>query len=165
MARKREGGGSEWATGWLETTAHLKPKTRDGYASLLRHHIIPRFGSRSLSSIRPVGVQRFVSELTEAGLSPSRIRQVRHLLGMLFTAAIANGMIARSPVSGGKGAPRTSPGGALSDRRPGRSRGRRGARAYRALVYLLAYGGLRWGEMAALRRSRCNLLRSRIDAP
>jgi integrase len=34
---------------------------------------------------------------------------------------------------------------------------------YGTLVYLLAYGGLRWGEAAALRRKRCALLRSRIE--
>jgi integrase len=33
---------------------------------------------------------------------------------------------------------------------------------YPTMVYVLAYGGIRWGEMAALRRSRCDLLRSRI---
>jgi integrase len=30
------------------------------------------------------------------------------------------------------------------------------------LIYLLAYGGPRWGEAVALRRSRCDLLRSRL---
>jgi integrase len=34
---------------------------------------------------------------------------------------------------------------------------------YATLVYLLAYGGLRWGEAAALRRRRCQLARSRIE--
>lgn len=34
---------------------------------------------------------------------------------------------------------------------------------YRALVYALAYGGLRWGEAAALRRRSCNLPRNRIE--
>ncbi|MGH2659347.1 MAG: tyrosine-type recombinase/integrase, partial [Actinomycetota bacterium] len=34
---------------------------------------------------------------------------------------------------------------------------------YDTLIYLLAYGGLRWGEAAALRRSRCHLTRSRIE--
>lgn len=34
---------------------------------------------------------------------------------------------------------------------------------YGTLVYVLAYGGLRWGEAAALRRKRCDLARSRID--
>src|SRR5207237_10479660 len=31
-----------------------------------------------------------------------------------------------------------------------------------ALVMILVFGGLRWGEAAALRRSSCNLLRSRL---
>jgi integrase len=34
---------------------------------------------------------------------------------------------------------------------------------YRALIYVLAYGGLRWGETTALRRSSCNLLRNRLE--
>ena len=34
--------------------------------------------------------------------------------------------------------------------------------ASRALVLVAAYGGLRWGELAALRRSRCDLLRRRL---
>ena len=33
---------------------------------------------------------------------------------------------------------------------------------YRALVLLGAFGGLRWGEMAGLRRSRVDVLRSRV---
>jgi integrase len=34
---------------------------------------------------------------------------------------------------------------------------------YATLVYLLAYGGLRWGEAVAVRRKRCQLLRSRVE--
>ena len=36
------------------------------------------------------------------------------------------------------------------------------AGAWSTLIYLLAYGGPRWGEAVALRRSRCDLLRSRL---
>lgn len=35
-------------------------------------------------------------------------------------------------------------------------------RGYDVLIELLAYGGLRWGEVVALRRSRCELLRQRL---
>jgi integrase len=35
--------------------------------------------------------------------------------------------------------------------------------SYGTFVYLLAYGGLRWGEAVAVRRKRCDLLRSRIE--
>ncbi len=34
---------------------------------------------------------------------------------------------------------------------------------YRALIYVLSYGGLRWGEAAALRAKRVNVLRGRVD--
>jgi integrase len=34
---------------------------------------------------------------------------------------------------------------------------------YGTLVYLFAYGGLRWGEAAALKRKRCDLDRSRLE--
>jgi len=33
---------------------------------------------------------------------------------------------------------------------------------YRALVLLGAFGGLRWGELAGLRRGRVDVLRSRV---
>jgi hypothetical protein len=31
------------------------------------------------------------------------------------------------------------------------------------LIFLLAYGGLRWGEATALRRGRFNVLRGRVE--
>jgi integrase len=37
------------------------------------------------------------------------------------------------------------------------------AEPYGVLVYVLAFGGLRWGEACALRRSRCDLLRGRLE--
>lgn len=152
-----------WAEEWFGTIRHLKPKTREGYEGILRKHILPRLGRRSLASVKPIDIRRFVSELVDAGYSPSRVRQVRHLLGMLFAAAVEDGAIATSPVSGIK-IPREqrremqvlTPDqvAALADAVPAR---------FKALVYMLAYGGLRWGEAAALRRSRVNLLRSRVE--
>lgn len=83
---------------------------------------------------------------------------------MILNAAVDNGYIARNPV------PREKLGGreprrdqrpltfeqvhAVANAVPDR---------YRALIYVLAYGGLRWGEAAALRRGRCNLLRNRLE--
>ncbi|MDK1010070.1 MAG: site-specific integrase, partial [Actinomycetota bacterium] len=34
---------------------------------------------------------------------------------------------------------------------------------HQTMVYVLAYGGLRWGELAALRRGRVDVLRRRLD--
>jgi hypothetical protein len=33
-----------WAVSWLSTTVHLKAKTRVGYESILRTHLVPAFG-------------------------------------------------------------------------------------------------------------------------
>jgi integrase len=152
-----------WAEQWFATTRHLKPKTREGYESLLRKHVLPRLGRRPLARIAPIDVRTVISELIDSGLSPSRVRQARHIMGMLFAAAVADRAIASSPVTGVK-VPRerrremqiltaeqvSMLANAVDDR-------------YRALVYLLAYGGLRWGEAAALRRGKVNLLRARIE--
>jgi hypothetical protein len=44
----------EWTGRWWGATSHLKTYTRDGYASLLRVHVFPRFAQASLGSIRPL---------------------------------------------------------------------------------------------------------------
>ncbi|MGH2808574.1 MAG: tyrosine-type recombinase/integrase [Actinomycetota bacterium] len=152
-----------WAEEWLATTRHLKPKTQEGYEGIIRKHILPKLGNRSLSSVRPIDIRRFISEMVDAGYSASRVRQARHLLGMLFTAAVENRAIPSSPVVGVK-IPR-------EQRREMQVLTAEQVRAvadnvserYRALIYLLAYGGLRWGEAAALRRGKINVMRSRIE--
>jgi Phage integrase, N-terminal SAM-like domain len=59
-----------WAEEWFGTIRHLKPKTREGYEGILRKHILPRLGRRSLASVKPIDIRRFVSELVDAGYSP-----------------------------------------------------------------------------------------------
>lgn len=154
---------AEWAEEWFATIRHLKPKTQEGYQGLLRKHIVPRLGRRSLAEVRPIDIRRVISEMIDEGYSASRVRQVRQVLGMLFAAAVENRAIASSPVTGVK-IPREEKRemsiltadqvSQVAEAVPAR---------YRALVYLLAYCGLRWGEAVALRRGRVNILRSRLE--
>jgi integrase len=154
---------TRWADRWSKTTVHLKPKTRAGYESLLRTHILPAFGGVSIGQIQPVQVREWIAHLSEGGLSASRIRQAYQLLSAILKSAVESGFLARSPCVGVAlpkarrremhflSAPAVaSLGEAISE-------------PYETLVYLLAYGGLRWGEAAGLRRGRCHLLRSRIE--
>ena len=64
----------EWA-GFMPTTAHLKPKTRASYASLLNATILPVLGDLPLGGLRPLDIQEWASGLAARGLSASRIRQ------------------------------------------------------------------------------------------
>jgi integrase len=153
---------AQWFEDWFATTKHLKPKTREGYESLYRCHVKPRIGTKSLASVRAIDVRRVVSELTDQGLSRSRVRQVHHLLGMIFGAAVENGSLGRSPVGKVKlladarreKEPLTvDEAHVVADNVPDRDR---------ALIYLFTYGGLRWGEAAALRRGRVNVLGRKV---
>lgn len=103
-----------------------------------------------------------VAELQARGLSASRTRQAYNLLGAMLTAAVADGLLVTSPCTGIKLprlprselrylAPRQV--SALSAAMPA---------PFDLLVDMLAYGGLRFGEAAALRRGRCELPRGRI---
>ncbi len=156
---------ADWAQEWLETREReIKPKTLMSYEGLLRAHILPTFGRIQMSMIRPLDVQRFLGQMTDTGLSRSRIRQARQLLSMILNGAVDNGYIGRNPV----------PRGRLKGKEPKREQhplsfeqvhavANAVPNRYRALIYVLAYGGLRWGEAAALRRSSCNLLRNRME--
>lgn len=153
----------EWAERWLGTVVHLKPKTRAGYESLLRTLILPEFGSARLARIQPVHVREWLAHMTARGLSSSRVRQAYMLLSQLLNAAVESSYLGRNPCASVK-PPRlprhemqyltADEVGRLVDAI---------AEPYGVLVQVLAFGGLRWGEVAALRRKRCDLLRGRIE--
>ena len=152
---------AEWSKRWMATTVHLKEKTAEGYESLLRVHVLPEFGDRELAGVDRVAVRQWVAEMESSGLSPSRIRQARQVLGAVLGAAVDAGYLGRNPAKGVK-VPRDHRremlflnAGQVEDLAAA-------AGEWSTLIYLLAYGGLRWGESVALRRARCDLLRSRL---
>jgi integrase len=152
----------EWAARWLDTHKNLKPKTLDGYESLLRVHILPRFGRTPLRAIDYLDVEAFIAELVDSGLSPSRIRQAHQLLSMILRAAVRSRLIGINPAEG-VSLPR-------ANKRPVRfidsDEVKRLADAvpdrYETWVYVAGYGGLRWAELVGLKRKRVNLLKRRL---
>jgi integrase len=152
----------EWAKTWLDTKTHLKPKTLETYESLFNSRILPRFGDARLRDIRAIDVEQWISTMHEEGLSPLTIRKAHGLLSQTFKAAIRNRMLPNNPAEGAS-LPRTerkemlylSPDQVqrLSDAIPDE---------HEALIYTLAYAGIRQGEATALRRGRVNLLRREL---
>jgi len=153
----------EWTARWLATTIHLKPKTRAGYDSLLRTHILPAFGKAPLGAIEPAEVASWVAGMAEQGLSASRIRQAYRVFSAALKAAVVSRYIVSTPCIGVRlPKPERREMRFLSAEQV-RTLGESIQEPFDALVNLMAYGGLRWGEAAAVRRSRCDLLRSRIE--
>jgi hypothetical protein len=91
---------ADWAHGWITTRTHLKPKTLDGYQSLLRNHIIPRFGGVRLDRIDGLAIEQWVADMQESGLSASRIRQAHRVLSQILKAAVRSRYIPANPADG-----------------------------------------------------------------
>ena len=144
----------EYATGWLAGRP-LKPRTRDLYDGLLTNHLLPTFGDTPLPTITVAEVRRWHANLDTG---PTAKANAYGLLRSIMGDALDEELIARSPVrikgAGNKRRARelrvlTIPQlNALADAIPAR---------YRALVLLGAWCGLRFGELAALRRSDLDL--------
>jgi len=151
----------EWLAEWWSTTTNLRPSTRARDEMLLRRYALPRFGDQSLAAIRQREVRAWVADLA-TDLASSTVRKTYHLLGKVLAAAVDAGMIAQSscqrvplPKLEREEMRFLNPAeiARLADAiRP----------SYRALVLVGAYGGLRIGELAGLRRGRVDLLRGMV---
>lgn len=151
----------EWAERWLEGQVHLKPSTAERYAGIVREHIMPRWAGVRLADVSHSDVQRWVSELA-AIRQPATVRKVHRVLSRILAAAVKDGRLARNAAAG-VNLPRVT-----SAEQRYLDHGQVQALAdacgpYRLVVLFLAYTGLRWGELAALRVGRLDLMRRRAE--
>jgi len=167
----------EEADRWLQAVAAgLERSTYRDYEGLLRVWLKPRFGSWALRDLGYEDIQAFVNELggwdqregrfvpARAKLGAERIRRCCFLLQTILTEAVLRGRLARSPYVKVR-RPRS---GTAAGRAPKTMRwldavqvealARAIAPRYAAMIYVMAWGGLRFGEAAALRRGSCEFL-------
>lgn len=157
-----------WAEKYLEQKLALRPRTRDRYESALRLHLLPTFGDMPLGAITAEDVQSWVVRLTrteyEEGKTygPESIRGYYDLFAAIMKLAVERGLIARSPCRGielpsvHRGEQRYLTEGeverlvvALEPR-------------FKVLAYTSAYLGLRWQEIAGLRRHNLDMRPGRL---
>lgn len=148
----------DWAETWLATRAHVKPKTLEGYLSLLNSRILPTFGSRRLGDIRTVDIEGWISEMVGDGLSASRIRQAHQVLSATLAAAARSQMLSKNPAAGVALPRKTHREMLIATPREVDEIVRAVPVRFGTLLYVLSYCGLRVGEAIALRRARVNLL-------
>ncbi|TLF58470.1 tyrosine-type recombinase/integrase [Nocardia cyriacigeorgica] len=167
---------------WLSNqSGHMKPSGYRSYDSAWRIHVEPHWGKTPVSNIKPTAVKAWVTELATApktgrktgvadpetgrttgkGLSASTIETCLRVLAGVLGDAVSDRRIVSNPARGVK-LPRRKDKphkylshaqvAALADQAP----------KHRAIVLLLSYCGLRWGELAALRVRDVDFLRRRI---
>lgn len=140
-----------------------RPTTIDQYERTWKNWIAPTFADETLRSVKVTRVREWYAAL-DGGRGARRA--ALKLIRSIFAAAVADGLIPSNPAAGvHNGGPDTiqsvDPADIPTDDEIEKLAVAVGPR-YRALVKLLAYGGLRIGEAVALRVDRIDFLRRRI---
>jgi integrase len=152
----------EYATDYL-ARGDLRESTRALYAGLWRLHLADDWGSMPVGDVTPAKVRAWHTGAART-TGPTALAQSYRLLRSVLGVAVADEVIAANPCKlRNAGTPRAgrpsraltaAEAQALADHLGQHSRTAR----YRALVLVLAFGGLRFGEATALRR--CDVLDS-----
>jgi integrase len=153
-----------WADQWFGTTVGLRPKTRQGYESVLRVHVLPHFGGWQIGAVDTPSVRAFLGGMADRGAAVGTQRAARKILRLVLSAAIEGSAIRHNACDGVR-LPRSQREEmvfltldqvhalAAAMRRP----------EYGLLVRFVALTGLRAGEVGALRIGRLDVLRGRVD--
>jgi integrase len=152
----------EWVQRWHAQQVQLKPTTRVRYDVAIRCQILPDWENVALSRVVYSDVSTWVQRLNASGLAPATIRYAHRVLSLALSAAVKDGRIVRN-VAEGVPLPRVV-------RRPKRYLTHAqvatladAAEPYQTLIRVLAYSGLRWGEVSALRVQAVDLDRRRLE--
>lgn len=140
-----------WAERWFDSLT-VKPSTAAGYRSIMDRRILPQFGTVPIGSIRPIDVESWSATMHRDGVGASQRAQTLSIMSGIMSAAVRNDIITTNPVSSVR-KPATQPRTlqpltvaevvAVADGMPG---------PWIALVHVMGFGGLRIGEVFALRR-------------
>ncbi len=147
---------------WCDGLVHLKPSTLERYRGIVKTHIVPMWGSWQIARVTPNDVNGWIGTLVADGLRPSSVRQTHRVLSLILDAAVQDGRIGRNPAHGARlpRPVRTEPMylnpeqvGALAE----------AAGPYELMILTLAFTGLRFGELAALKVRRFDPVRRRLN--
>lgn len=141
----------------------LRPKTLEGYESLLRSCIStdPIEGA-AVGELHAKDVRAWLVRLRQRDLSASRVRQAFRLLSKVCRRAVADEIIARNPCDGVELPRLPEPRSRFLETAEVTRLAAAVPEAQRSFVLTLAYGGLRWGEAAALRVRDIDLKRGTV---
>jgi len=161
---------AEWEQRWWAARV-VEPTTRASDRGRMDKHVLPAFGEHRLDTISTLEVQGWVRRLEMSGLAAATVRSCYQLLNSMLGASVAEGLLRTNPARDVR-LPTPAPGrevyltreqvedvaGAMTGGRYGAL----GSPTYAAMVVVLAYTGLRFGEAAGLQAGRLDMLRGRM---
>ena len=155
----------EYGEQWI-AERKLAPRTRELYEDHFRLHIRPHLGKLMLGAIKPATIRTWRKRLLDGGgTEPQAVKAYCLLRAILNTAVKDDGIIRENPCrirgydryhTPERPVATVEQVYRLADEMPPR---------FRALVIVAALSGLRWGELAALRRADVDLAEGVIRVP
>lgn len=146
---------------WLGNRSGLTPSTVVNTESAYNAHVAKHWAKRKAGDIKPSDVRAWVSGLEKSGVGTATIEKALGVLRQILEAADEDNIIANNPCDRIKA--------------PRRRHNQRGYLTHQQVhelsaevathpqvILFLAYTGLRWGEMAALKVRSFDMLRRRI---
>jgi integrase len=142
---------------------HVTPKTRERYEGICDSHVLPKWGSRRPSTITHTEAQQWIADLMEQGQEPASVRKIAGVFKRVLDRAVRDRQLDHNPARG-LNLPRVKPAKHryLTHEQVAHLAAPMSSRDA-LIVELLAYTGLRWGELAPLRVGDVNFLRKRIE--
>jgi integrase len=153
----------ELSAAWLErksqATALSHYRVLD---SAYRCHVRPRWGTVAVAEIDLLGVEAWITAMRRGGSGATTVLRAHGVLAGILSDAVKGNRLARNPAKGVENLPEKT-----SSRRVYLSaddvhRLAEACGEHRALVLMLAYCGLRWGEAIGLRVRDVEFLRRRL---
>lgn len=151
----------DWAARWIGNQVQLKPSTLFRYESLLRNQILPVWERVPLSAVTHTDVGEWIRRMSEAGLAPSTVRQAHRVFSLVLAEAVRDGRLPRNVATGVR-LPRVGKAEKIFLTHAQVADLANATEPHGLIVRVLAYTGLRWGELAALRVKRVDLTRRRL---
>ncbi|MFT3851948.1 MAG: site-specific integrase [Ilumatobacteraceae bacterium] len=156
----------EWFERWWPTVTNLRATTRARDEASFRTHVLPRFATTPLGRLDRTALREWVTDLSDpAGkaLAPATVVKAAQVFNKVVRAAVEDRVIAHNPVENlpVPAVPRDEMRFLTPDElwKLANTIDPR----YRGLVLLGGYGGLRIGEMLALRWQAVDETNSRVN--
>jgi integrase len=147
---------------WLGTQGHLKETTVVTRAYTWTSHVEARWAHVAVADVQTSAVRSWVQDMVIGGAGPATVENALSVLRQVLALAVEDRRLSRNPCAEVK-----------APRRQHRQRGYLSHEQvellaceispYDSVVRFLAYTGLRWGEMAALRVDSFEMLRRRVN--
>ncbi len=148
---------------WYATKLHLRETTKHIYRTQLDVHILPTFGERAVGTVTTLDVQAWIADRhANTRMGPNSVAKAYKLLRAVMESAVDAGLISRNPCRVKGAGTERLPEMRCASVEEVTALAQAVEPRWQALILLAAYSGLRWGELAGLRRRHLDPLHKTV---